>query len=215
MQLKGIIFDLDGVLVDTVPTHFKAWHQMFTEYGYSFDFADYRNLVDGRPRFDGARAVMINHSDAEVREAAGRKNAYYLDLINRGEFVVFEAASRLVEACRGRGIALATASSSVNVNEVLEKAGIRAAFSAVVGGDDVARGKPAPDIFLAAAGKLGLQPNECAVIEDSVFGIEAAKAGGFRCVWLAPDRASGDQSYADLVLSSLDKLSLDELETLF
>jgi beta-phosphoglucomutase len=215
MPLKGIIFDLDGVLVDTVPMHFRAWRRMLTDYGYSFDFSDYRDLVDGRPRFDGARAVMVNHTDAEVREAAGRKNDYYREMIGRGEFVVFEAAARLVNECRVRGYALATASSSVNVDELLVKAGIREAFSAVIGGDDIVRGKPAPDIFLAAARELDLQPGDCAVIEDSVFGVQAAKAGGFRCVRLAPEGNIGIQPDADLVLHSLDELRIDRVEALF
>ena len=214
MPLRGIIFDLDGVLVDTVPAHFRAWRRMFAEYGYGFDFADYRRLVDGRPRFDGARAVMVDHSDAEVRDAAERKNAYYREMIGRGEFVVFEAALRLVDQCRARGYALATASSSVNVNDVLVKAGIRDAFSAVVGGDDVARGKPAPDIFLAAVRQLEIPAHECVVIEDSVFGVRAAKAGGFRCVGLSPEAGAGFQD-ADVVLATHEELTIEGLEALF
>lgn len=214
MPLKGIIFDLDGVLVDTVPVHFRAWQRMFTEYGYKFDLADYRRLVDGRPRFDGARAVMVNHTDTEIRDAAGRKNDYYREMIGRGEFVVFEAAARLVDQCRANGYALATASSSVNVDEVLAKAGLRSAFAAVIGGDDVVEGKPAPDIFLAAAHKLGISPNECVVIEDSVFGARAAKTGGFYCVALSPDAGAGFE-IADVVLPALDDLTIEILEALF
>lgn len=214
MPLKGIIFDLDGVLVDTVPAHFRAWQRMFTEYGYSFDFSDYRELVDGRPRFDGARAVMINHSDAEVREAAGRKNDYYREMIRRGEFVVFDAAVRLVDQCQARGYALATASSSVNVSDVLKEAGILHAFSAVIGGDDVANGKPAPDIFLAAARRLEIGAHECVVIEDSLFGVRAAKAGGFKCVGLSSNAGVGVRE-ADLMFLSLDQITIEDLEALF
>ena len=83
MPIKGLIFDLDGVLVDTVPVHFSAWSRIFEEYGYEFGKLEYRNLVDGRPRFDGARAVMVNHSEQQIREAANKKNEYYVEAIDR------------------------------------------------------------------------------------------------------------------------------------
>ena len=122
MSIKGIIFDLDGVLVDTVPAHFTAWQRMFNEYGYEFDMREYRRKVDGKPRFDGARAVMSKHSDVDIKEAADKKNEYYAELIERGEFRVFDTALTLVRQCQEMGLKLATASSSANVRTVLEKA---------------------------------------------------------------------------------------------
>lgn len=214
MPIKGLIFDLDGVLVDTVPVHFAAWQQMFEDHGYKFGKQDYRNLVDGRPRFDGARAVMINHSDEEVREAANKKNAYYIDIIDKGEFQVFDAAVTLVRECQANGIGLAAASSSVNVRTVLEKAGLLDAFSVVIGGDDVEKGKPDPEIFWAAAKGLGLAVDECIVIEDSSSGVQAAKDGGFYCVGLQQDDNAGDIQAADQIVSSLAEVNIAQIESL-
>lgn len=212
MPIKGIIFDLDGVLVDTVPVHFSAWQRMFQEYGYKFGKREYRKLVDGRPRLDGARAVMVDHSEEEIREAADKKNDYYVDSIERGEFQVFEAAVVLVRKSQAYGYRLAAASSSVNVRTVLEKVGIYDAFTVVIGGDDVVHGKPNPDIFLSAATGLGLKVEECIVIEDSSSGVQAAKSGGFYCVGLQHEDNAGDLRGADEILSSLSDLNIKKIE---
>lgn len=214
MALRGIIFDLDGVLVDTVPAHFRAWKRMFAEHGYAFDHDQYRALVDGRPRFEGARAVMTRHSDDDVRAAADRKNDYFAEMVERGEFAVFDATLGFMRACLSRNLVLSAASSSENVRSVLRKAGILDCFTAVIGGNEVARGKPAPDIFIAAAEKMGLRPAECVVIEDSHFGVRAAKAGGFFCVGLAEDETADLLSGADTVLPALDRLTVERLATL-
>jgi len=213
MAIKGVIFDLDGVLVDTVPVHFSAWSRMFEEYGYDFDNRLYRRLVDGRPRFDGARAVMVNHSEPEIREAADKKNEYYVDAIDRGEFKVFEAAIVLVRQCLESGYLLAAASSSANVRTVLEKAGLLEAFPVVIGGDDVENGKPNPDIFLIAAEGLGLTVEECIVIEDSSSGVQAAKNGGFYCVGLQHEGHDGELDAADEIVSSLTDLRIELIKT--
>lgn len=211
MKIKGLIFDLDGVLVDTVPAHFAAWKRMFEDHGYLFGKTEYRELVDGRPRFDGARAVMSRHSDVEVKRAADMKNDYYVDMIERGEFRVFDEAVALVRQSQSRGLKLAAASSSANVRTVLQKADLLEAFSVVIGGDDIERGKPHPDIFLTAAEGLGLDVEECVVIEDSTSGVNAAKAGGFYCVGLVLDAQSESLPAADRIINSLNELDVDEL----
>ncbi len=213
MPIKGLIFDLDGVLVDTVPVHYSAWQRMFEDYGYKFGKREYRNLVDGRPRFDGARAVMINHSDQEIREAADKKNDYYVEKIDKGEFQVFDAAVVLVRQCQAAGLGLAAASSSANVKTVLEKAGLLDAFSVVIGGDDVEKGKPDPEIFLTAAKGLGLKVDECIVVEDSSSGVQAAKNGGFYCVGLQHEDHASDLQAADQIVSSLAEVNVEQLET--
>lgn len=212
MPIKGIIFDLDGVLVDTVPAHFAAWKRMFEEHGYSFGKKEYRNLVDGRPRFDGASAVMNRHPAGEVRQAADKKNDYYVDMIEQGEFKVFDAAVDLVRKCQSEGIGLAAASSSANVRTVLEKAGLIDAFPVVIGGDDVEKGKPNPDIFLNAAEGLGLAVDDCIVIEDSSSGVLAAKNGGFYCVGLLHEDHDEELPGADLIVSSLTEVDIEQIE---
>ena len=150
MLLKGLIFDLDGVLVDTVPAHYEAWRRMFTEYGYEFGPREYREQVDGLRRLEGARAVMRDAPAETVAQAADLKNRYYLELIDQGRFNIFESSVRFVRQCEERGCRLAAASSSMNVRHILEKAGILDAFPVVIGGNDVVDGKPHPEIFLTA-----------------------------------------------------------------
>lgn len=214
MQIKGLIFDLDGVLVNSVPAHFSAWKRMFEEQGYEFGRKEYRNLVDGRPRFDGARAVMTKHSDDQIRAAADRKNDYYVEMIELGNFRVFDAAVALVRKCQNDGYGLAAASSSANVRAVLEKAGLLDAFPVIVGGEDVENGKPNPDIFLAAAKGLGLSVEECVVIEDSSSGVQAAKNGGFFCIGLLHEDDDNELPGADCVVSSLAEVDIGQINAL-
>lgn len=211
MPIKGLIFDLDGVLVDTVPTHFAAWSRMFNEYGYDFDKAKYRTLVDGRLRMDGARAILVDADERTVEEAATKKNDYYLDAIDRGEFTIFEPAVQCVKKYAAKGYRLAAASSSANVRHILEQAGILEFFNVVVGGHDVALGKPHPEIFQKAAEGMGLSPHECIVVEDAQSGVAAAKAGGFFCYGLAHDGEEADLSMADQIIRSLDEIDLDQI----
>lgn len=213
-RLKGVIFDLDGVIADTVPAHFSAWKQMFEEEGYAFDDQVYHDKVDGRRRFDGARAVMVDASPERVSAAAARKDAYFLEQIEQGRFDVFADTLAFLRLCRAEGIVLATASSSRNARLVLEKAGIVEEFAAIVGGDDVVNGKPHPDIFLLAAERLGVASDACVVIEDAISGVAAAKTGGFFCIGL--DRAGQTERLAgaDLIVDSLSRLRPCEIETL-
>jgi beta-phosphoglucomutase len=199
--LQGVIFDLDGVIADTVPAHFAAWKRLFEEEGYAFDQSVYHDKVDGRRRIDGAAAVMAGADPARIAAAAARKDGYFLDLIEEGRFSIFADTLAFLGACRAEGVRMATASSSRNARYILEKAGIADLFAAIVGGDDVTWGKPHPDIFLAAASCMGLDVPGCVVMEDASSGVEAAKAGGFLCVGIhrngPPDRLAG----ADLVVA--------------
>lgn len=208
MAIKGLIFDLDGVLVDTVPAHFKAWTRMFNEHGYEFSDSIYREHVDGRLRFDGAKAVMVHHSDAEIETAATLKNQYYRDMIERGEFEIFQTAIDTVRAFKADGYRLAAASSSRNVRDILTRIALIDAFDVVVGGNDVTNGKPHPEIFLKAASDLDLAVNECVVIEDAEAGVKAAKAGGFFCYGLGHDGPTDHLSEADRIITSLDQIDL-------
>jgi len=212
MPIRGLIFDLDGVLVDTVPTHFAAWSRMFHEYGYEFGKREYRELVDGRLRLDGARAVMQDLDEDAIEEAATKKNGYYLDAIDRGEYRIFDTAVSCVREFARQGYSLAAASSSANVRHILDQVGILEEFKIVVGGRDVVLGKPDPEIFLTAAQGLGLQPAECIVVEDAESGVKAAKAGGFYCYGLAHEDDEADLSMADEIIRSLDEIDLKKFD---
>src|SRR4030042_5590704 len=134
MNFKGAIFDLDGVIVDTVPLHFEAWKRMFSEYGRDFTFSDYKQKVDGIPRIDGARAVLSGLSEEELKSAASRKQGYYLELVDKGDIKVYYSTVGLVKELKKNGIKVAAASSSKNCRYILEKTGLIGLFDCIIGG---------------------------------------------------------------------------------
>ena len=237
LSLRGAIFDVDGVLVDS--PHERAWRDTLQELmetrwadirsscSYApdrFTSRVYQDVVSGKPRMSGARAVLDHFEvpDAGTRATfyAERKQARVLELIHAGEFEPFEDALRFVLAVSGRGLRIAAASSSKNAGLMLAQIRVdasgrrlRDAFAADLSGREVSRGKPDPEIFLAAAEALDLAPGECFVVEDAVAGIEAAKAGGMAALGVAraDDAELLTAAGADLVVTTLDDVDLDRL----
>lgn len=215
MPCRGVIFDVDGVLVDTVPLHFAAWKRMFNEYGYEFNEQLYRQKVDGLPRQDGVRGIMSEADEATCNEAGNRKQAYFLEMIDQGLLKPFVTSINFCKELGRHGVLLAAASSSNNARTILENIGLLDDFTTVVTAADVGRGKPYPDIFLTAAQRLHLPVTECAVIEDAQSGVRAAKAGSFICIGI--DRHSQPQYFteADIVVRDLQQLDYVSLNRLF
>jgi len=234
---RGAIFDVDGVLVDS--PHERAWRDTLQELmetrwsdiRSSSEYAPdrftsrvYQDVVSGKPRLSGARAVLDHFDvpDAGTRAAvyAERKQERVLELIQAGEFEPFQDALRFVLAVSGRGLRIAAASSSKNAGLMLGRIRVDASdrmlrdvFEADLSGRDFAHGKPDPEIFLASGEALGLAPGECFVVEDAVAGVEAAKAGGMAALGVA---RAGDAEQlaaagADLVVTTLDDVDLDRL----
>ncbi|MFA7676592.1 MAG: beta-phosphoglucomutase family hydrolase [Candidatus Omnitrophota bacterium] len=215
MNFKGAIFDLDGVIVNTVPLHFKAWQKMFKEYGKDINFEDYKNKVDGIPRIDGARAILTQLSSPELEKAASLKQDYFLELLNSQGVEVYQSTLELMILLKKEGIKIAAISSSKNCLSILRQVKIIDLFEVIITGKDGIKGKPAPDIFLAAAEKLGLRNEWCVVFEDAVLGVEAAKKAAMKCVGI--DRYDNPQrlSKADIVVSDLSEIGFSELKGLF
>ena len=212
MAFKGAIFDLDGVIVDTVPLHFTAWHYLFTTIHHQpFTKKDYEEKVDGKPRIDGVRAILPNLTEDEAIKEGAIKQDYYLKLINEGKLKKFPSSFVLIEELKKHGVLLAAASSSKNAPLILEKVGLIQDFQTAISGNDFTHGKPHPEIFLKAAEKLNLKVADCIVFEDALSGVQAAKAGGFRCVGI--NRNHQDQNYrtADLVVTDLAEVNYEKL----
>ncbi len=213
-KLKGAIFDLDGVLVNTVPLHFKAWKKMFGEYQREFSFKDYKDKVNGIPRVDGAKAILRDLPEERLRVAADKKQGYFLEFLEKEGVRVFEDTLNLIEELKNNHIKVAVISSSKNCPYILRKAGINKLFDVIISGNDIERGKPEPDIFFAAAKKLNLTPSECIVFEDSFLGIEAAKRGRFKCIGVDRYRKFQHLIKADFVVATLKEINLEKLEAL-
>jgi len=202
MPFKGLISDLDGVIVNTVPAHFESWQRAFAGFGISFTMKDYEEKVDGIPRMDGARNVAGHLGEEAVAAVARRKQEIYLEIISKG-VATYPSTIALFKEAAAAGAALAAVSSSRNCERILRTAEIYDMFDTVVTGNEVTRGKPDPEIFLTAAERLGLTPEDCVVLEDAKLGVEAAKRGGFRCIGIdrhgSPERLAGaDRIVVDL-----------------
>lgn len=213
-MLKGVIFDLDGVIVNTVPLHFKAWKKMFAEYGKKFNFKDYRLKVDGIPRIDGARAILSALSKEELNKAATRKQKYFLTFLKKEGVKIYPDTVRLIKNLKKNRIKVAVISSSKNCRYVLKKAKIYNLFKVVITGNDIRRGKPNPDIFLLAAKQLGLRPKECIVVEDAVLGIKAAKRAKIKSVGIDRHHKPEGLKAADLLVTNLKRVTLSKLKEL-
>lgn len=212
-RLKGIIFDMDGVITDTVPYHYRAWHRMFTEEGYYFDYNIYRDKVDGKPRLGGISSVAINVSDEKLEEMASKKQRYFLESVEKNPPEPFHDAINLIKRVKKENLRTAVASSSKNTEFILKKIGIYNLFDEVVTGNDFKRGKPDPEIFLIAADRLKLEQKNCIVIEDAIEGVRAGLNADIFTFGLARKGNEQDLAHADMVIKSLDELSIDNIET--
>lgn len=213
--MQAVVFDLDGLVVDSEPLAEQAWGRVLSRHGHELDAETISSMV-GRPWIDSACLVKERYGPAtSVEEIASEESQEFMSLL-AGNLRPMPGLSELLAAIDRRGLvrAVATSSGTRYVQLALREIGAADGFAAVVTGDDVPRGKPAPDIYLAAAGALSLPPAACLPLEDSLHGVHAAKAAGMLCVAVPNELTAGlDLSAADQVLPSLTavKQRLDSL----
>lgn len=190
-MIRGVIFDLDGVLVSTDELHYQAWKRLADELGIEdFTRAD-NERQRGVSRMASLEVVLekgkTSYSEAEKLVLAERKNNYYKESLKTlSEKDLLPGARETLELLRERGIARAVGSASKNAPEILERIGLMPLLDKVSCGLDTTKSKPDPEVFLVAAKKLGLAPQDCLVVEDSAAGIVAAKAGNMRSLAVGP-----------------------------
>jgi beta-phosphoglucomutase family hydrolase len=233
----AVLFDLDGVLTPTAELHQQAWSAMFEQFldEYSgpdhdpYVEADYLAYVDGKPRFDGVRSFLASRGihlpegdrddppgSGSVSALGNRKNVVFQELLRSQGIAPYPGSLRLLDHLESLRTPVAVVSSSRNAREVLEAAGLAARFAVVADGVLAAErglpGKPAPDLFLAAAEELAVAPTAGVVVEDAVSGVAAGHAGGFGLV-VGVDRGAGREALeangADLVVDDLGVLVPD------
>jgi len=214
MAFRGVISDLDGVIVNTVPVHFKAWHRTFAEFGVDFTFDDYLQKVDGIRRTDGVRNILVDWDEKDIRKAAKRKQELFLELIQDG-VETYPSTIILLENLKTLGLKLAAISSSMNCETILRSIGIYHMFDTVVMGNDITKGKPDPQIFLTAAQRMGMKPDNCIVFEDAKLGVEAAKKGSFFCVGIDRNGSPGLLTDADIIVKDLAEIDFNTFSRLF
>jgi beta-phosphoglucomutase len=211
-MIKAFIFDLDGVITDTAEYHYRGWKRLADEEGLAFTREDNEQLR-GIPRRESLLLILQDrtYSEEKILEMMTRKNKYYLEFIRDiSPRDLLPGAQELLEEIRAAGLKNALGSASKNAVEVLDRLGIRSLFDTISDGHSVERQKPAPDLFLHAAGQLGLAPEDCVIVEDAAAGIEAANAGGFHSIGLGPwERVAK----AEAVFPNLSGLHLEDIFT--
>jgi beta-phosphoglucomutase len=214
------IWDIDGTLVDTAELHFRAWSELIGGLGQPFTRADFAATFGKRNPEIIHQLFGDRYGDAEIAALGDRKEELYRAAAGRG-VPLLPGVRQLLEGLHAAGFKQAIGSSAprANLDLILRLTQARPFFDAVVSMEDTRRGKPNPEVFLVAAAKLGVEPARCVVLEDAVAGVEAAKAGGMKCIAVSfvghhPEdklRLAG----ADLVVKTLERVSVDTVRRLF
>lgn len=213
--IKGFIFDLDGVVVDTRPYHFAAWKKLGRQFGVEID-RHHNEILRGLSRMKSLELLMewgnIYASEAEKLYWADVKNSWYIEMIAqmRPEEVL-PGVRQFLRDTQDNGIKMALVSSSRNAQTVLRSVGLSHFFEVVIDGTVSKKSKPSPDCFLLAAAGLGLHPTECMVFEDAPVGIAAAKSGGFKSVAVGSDCPTCPW---DFVIDGFENIVVMDIESL-
>ncbi|MBA4383709.1 MAG: beta-phosphoglucomutase [Anaerolinea sp.] len=211
--VKGVIFDLDGVLTDTSELHYLAWKKLAEEENISFSRED-NEALRGIPRRESLLLIFRERklNELQIAEMMERKNRYYVESIScLSKQDLLPGARELLENLKLAGIKTAVGSASKNARTVLEKLGITDLLDAVADGSSVENQKPAPDLFLYASDLIGIPAFHCAVFEDAAAGIQAAIAGGMWAIGIGPQKRLQE---AHLVFLNLEGITIKRINVL-
>jgi beta-phosphoglucomutase len=209
---SAVIWDVDGTLVDTAELHFQAWVMLAKEIDKPFTRADFAGTFGWRNPEIIPKLFGKQYTDREIAELGDRKEDLYRTAARHGVSLL-PGVRPLLEGLQAAGFKQAIGSSAprANLNLILEMTGIEKHFGAIIAMEDTSRGKPNPEVFLLGAGRLNVQPARCVVFEDAPVGVQAARAGGMRCVGVTfvghHSEESLRQAGANLIVPSLADVS--------
>jgi beta-phosphoglucomutase len=212
--IKAVIWDLDGVIIDSADEHRRAWHRLAKEEGLSF--TDEQFWATFGQRNDVIIPSLWGAMPPErVRALADKKEAYFREFIRKSGKPL-PGSIELLHALHDAGYKQALASSTpiANIDLISEVLSLKQYLNVIVSGENVPRGKPAPDVFLKAAEELGVAPEKCLVIEDAVAGVEAAHAGGMRCIAVAGNRDLPGLRAAEIMVKDLTEVNVERIRQL-
>ncbi len=209
-MLKAIIFDMDGVITDTVPHHFLAWKKFFKQQGVNLTKRDYEKKVNGIPRKDGITNILGKVPKERLKKMMEEKQIFFKEAIEANLPKTFPGFREFITQLKRKKIKIAAASSSKNTEFILKKIKIYDRFDKVITGYDFKKPKPNPEIFLTAAKELEVKPNECVVFEDAVLGVEAGKKAKMKVVGFASGNIN-DVKKADLICKSFEKIEFKDV----
>lgn len=214
--LQAVIWDLDGVIVDSSAQHRRSWQLLAAETDVTFTDEDFwasfgRSNAAIIPLHWGAQLTS-----AQIDDLANRKEVYFRDILRKEGLNALPGALELMREAKGTGLKQSLASSTPveNIKVVSELLGLDRWLDAFVSGDRLPRGKPAPDVFLLAAETLGVTPARCVVIEDAPAGVAAAKAAEMRCLAVTTSHPAAALAAADRIVASLATIHIADLQAL-
>ena len=211
-KIEGVIFDLDGVIVDTAQFHYVAWKKLAKEWGYALSLENNEQLK-GVSRMDSVRKIAhwagVHPTEEKLAQVAKQKNDTYLKLCGQlTPDYLLPGIADLLAQLKANKVRIALGSASKNAHFVLKKLGLSTVFDVVVDGNSVIHSKPNPEVFLKAARLMKVLPQNCVVIEDAPAGIEAALAAGMHAVGLG----NPNELYkAHVVLPNATNLTMKQL----
>ena len=210
---KAVIWDMDGVIADTAPYHFKAWQHVFYKKGVSFTEDDFRRNFGQRNDTIIRNVLGEEISQDEIGVIASEKEEDFRQRVSQN-IKPLPGAIELIKLLKEHGFSLALASSAPveNIQLIIRGLGINNCFQVIVSGREVREGKPSPQGFLLAAKKLDVSPGNCIVIEDAVAGVAAAKRAGMCCLAITNTHPRTRLMEADLVVDTLEEVTVADLE---
>ncbi len=212
--IKAVIWDLDGVILDSADEHRRAWHQLAREEGIAFTDEDFWATF-GKRNNDIIPFYWKVKTPQHLQELAERKETYFRQFV-RETAIFLPGAESLMRDLHRAGFAQALASSTPipNIQLIDGLLGLSRYLSVLVSGETVAHGKPAPDIFLKAASELGVEPAACVVIEDAVAGVQAAHSANMYCISVAGERDLPGLRAAELMVNNLTQVNVESIRRL-
>ena len=212
MKIRGCIFDMDGVIVDSAKHHFTAWKMLAEELSIPFTKED-NKLLKGLSRIDSLEKILslgsLELNSKTKLQLMEKKNALFLYLVSKmGEYEILPGVKDLILELRREGVGVCLGSSSKNATVILKNINLFNLFDGVVDGNHITLSKPDPEVFLKGAEILGLAPSECIVLEDAASGVEAALSGGFFALGIGD---ASELSRANSVVSDLYGMTLKKL----
>lgn len=188
-MLKGIIFDMDGIITLTEDFHHRAFAQVFKKFGVEYNLEDHVRRFAGAGSEQTFKTIFAEHgiqvSDEDLAKCIAEKKELYTKIVQESEIPTVPGVHEFVRRIQGKGLKkiIATGNSNIDaVRFILKKVGLLEYFPEILSIKEVGKGKPFPDVFLEAARRLECAVNECVVLEDALNGVQAAKAAGIRCI---------------------------------
>lgn len=212
---RAVIWDMDGVIADTAPYHFRAWRQAFFQRGVDFTEAHFRQGFGQRNDTIIRNTLGQATTDADIEAISKGKESTFRSLA-RHHLKALPGALDMMRKLKENGFKMALASSTPpeNIKLVTGELGIGDYFQAVVSGRDVTEGKPSPQVFLLSARKLGVPPAHCLVIEDAAAGVAAAERAGMACIAATNTLPRASLNEADLIVDSLEEVTVADIAKL-